>query len=195
MNAVGYDLYSQLIESEVQFLKTYADGERPKGYDDPLAGLEPLPAIDLPVQALIPERYVEDPAQRLYFYKQLMAARNPLALGEVAADLEDRYGKMPKEVKTAIEIMAARITARDLHITQIDGNQGRLKITFHENYTLHPRIPSIIAERKRDAYMSQDALVWPFTNSPLEAVHAALKTLISAHEELETHRQALGIRS
>lgn len=193
MNAVGYDLYSQLIESEVQFLKTYADGSRPTGYEDPLAGLEPLPSIDLPVQALIPTNYVEDPAQRLYFYKQLMAARNPLALGEVAADLEDRYGKMPKEVRTAIDIMSARITARDLHITQIDGKQGRLKITFHENYQLHPRIPGIIAQSKRDAYMSMDHLIWPIAGSPVEAVHTALRTIHAAQEELESQRQSLGI--
>lgn len=188
MMAIGYDLYTQLIESEVQFLKTYADGERPSGYDDPLAGLEPLPAIDLPVQALIPAHYVEDSAQRLYFYKQLMTARNPLALAEVAADLEDRYGRMPKEVKTAVDIMAARLTARDLQIQMIDGNQGRLKVTFLESHTLHPRIPGLVSQRKRDAYMSQDNLIWPFTGSPVEAVHSLLGCLQDAADELERSR-------
>ncbi|MBL8067540.1 MAG: transcription-repair coupling factor [Armatimonadetes bacterium] len=188
MMAIGYDLYTQLIESEVQFLKTYADGDRPSGYEDPLAGLEPLPAIDLPVQALIPEHFVEDPAQRLYFYKQLMTARNPLALAEVAADLEDRYGRLPKEVKTAVDIMAARITARELHIQQIDGNQGRLKVTFSENHPPHPRIPGIIARHKGDAYMSQDDLIWPFAGSPLEAVHSFLKALDNAQTELAESR-------
>lgn len=188
MNAVGYDLYSQLIDSEVQFLKTYADGERPTAYDDPLAGLEPLPSIDLPVQALIPQDYVEDPAQRLYFYKQLMAARNPLALGEVAADLEDRYGRMPKQVKTAIDIMSARITARDLHIDQIDGNQGRLKVTFNQNHTLHPRIPGIIQQRNREVYMSLDDLIWPLNGDPVEQTHTLLQSVIRAHATLESDR-------
>ncbi len=191
MNAVGYDLYSQLIESEVQFLKTFADGERPRGYEDPLAGLEPLPAIDLPVKALIPESYVPDESQRLYFYKQMMTSRNHDQLVETSADLEDRYGHMPDETKTALEIMAARLKARELSIASIDGNQGRLKIRFLESHVLHPRIPGMLNRIRREIYMSQDDLIVPYTGSPVQAVHDALAMLERVHQELEAHRAAL----
>lgn len=193
MNAVGYDLYTQLIDSEVQFLKTYADGARPRAYDDPLAGLEPLPAVDLPVKALIPEHYVEDQAQRLFYYKQLMTSRGTEQLAEVATELEDRYGQMPPEVKTAIDIMSARLKARDVGIQSIDGNQGRLLIVFNENHQLHPRVPGILASHKRDIYMSQDNLVWPFTGSPIEAVHGSIAALITANQEIEEQRASLGL--
>src|SRR5690606_28868542 len=76
MSAIGYDLYSQLIEAEVEFLKTFADGERPDDMADPLLGLEPLPAIDLPVRAFLPDDYIEEQGQRLYYYKRLMGCRD-----------------------------------------------------------------------------------------------------------------------
>jgi len=193
MNAVGYDLYTQLIDSEVQFLKTYADGARPRAYDDPLAGLEPLPSVDLPVKALIPEHYIEDQAQRLFFYKQLMTSRGVEQLSDVASDLQDRYGQMPPEVRTAIDIMSARLKAKEIGIHSIDGNQGRLLIVFHENHQPHPRVPGILAQSKRDVYMSQDNLVWPFTGSPIEAVHNAIAALNAANIEIDEARASLGL--
>ena len=193
MTSVGYELYSQLIESEVQFLKTFADGKRPTGYDDPLVGLEPLPTFDLPVKALIPESYIEDQGQRLYFYKQLMTARDLGALREVAADLEDRYGLMPDEVRNAVDVMGVRMQARDVHIVSVDGKGGRLAVTFHENFTLHPRIPSLLVREKRDAYFAQDKLIWPFVGSPVDAARDMVKALVFTHELLEEQRASLGI--
>ncbi len=193
MNAVGYDLYTQLIDSEVQFLKTYADGSRPTAYDDPLAGLEPLPTVDLPVKALIPEHYIEDQAQRLFFYKQLMTSRGTEQLTEVATDLEDRYGHMPPEVKTAIDIMAARLKAKEIGIESVDGHGGRLLISFHESHQPHPRVPGILASHKRDVYLSQDNVVWPFTGSPIQAVHDAIAALNAANNEIDEARASLGL--
>lgn len=193
MTSVGYELYSQLIESEVQFLKTFADGKRPTGYDDPLVGLEPLPTFDLPVKALIPESYIEDQGQRLYFYKQLMTARDLGALREVAADLEDRYGLMPDEVRNAVDVMGVRMQARDVHIVSVDGKGGRLAVTFQENFTLHPRIPSLLVREKRDAYFAQDKLIWPFVGSPVDAARDMVKALVFTHELLEEQRASLGM--
>ena len=57
--AVGFDLYAQLMDEAVAELK----GEKPRE--------EFEPDVELPVPALIPEEYVPDVQQRLFFYKQL----------------------------------------------------------------------------------------------------------------------------
>ncbi|MDI9636516.1 transcription-repair coupling factor [Kamptonema cortianum] len=193
MTSVGFDLYSQLIESEVSFLKTFADGERPTGYEDPLVGLEPLPSFDLPVTALIPNSYIADEGQRLYFYRQLMTARDPEQLAEVASDLQDRYGQLPLEVKNAIDIMSVRLKARDLHVISADGSQGRISIRFSEAHPLHPRVPGLLQSHHKAAYMSSDKLIWPYQGNPIQAAHAAIDAIYDALELMESQRAALGI--
>ncbi|QYK57174.1 MAG: transcription-repair coupling factor [Fimbriimonadaceae bacterium] len=191
MTAVGFDLYSQLIDSEVKFLKTYADGERPEAYDDPLAGLEPLPSLDLPVKALIPADFIEDEGQRLYYYKQLMAVREVSALGPLAQEIEDRYGTVPREVKSAFDVMACRLGCVELQIEKVDGNGGRLAVTFRQTAEHSPRVFSILQRARREAYLSQDVLVWPFTGDPVAAVREMLDALRSAIVAVEEQRAML----
>lgn len=191
MAAVGYDLYTQLIDSEVKFLKTFADGEKSRGVIDPLAGLEPLPPFDLPVQALIPNWYVPDEGQRLFLYKQMMSARDPKVLGELRAEMEDRYGHLPDEVSVALNIMGVRMRARDRHIIDVDGNQGRLKVTFHENFPLSPRIFRTIQRKHHQAYMSEDKMIWPFSGDPVRAANAMIDSFADAEQEIKEEQEFL----
>ncbi len=194
MSAVGYDLYTQLIEAEVQFLKTYADGERPEGYADPLAGLEPLPSFDLPVKALIPESYIDDQAQRLYSYKAMMTSRTVAQLIETQEEMADRYGHIPPEVENAMAVMRLRLESVGLGIHAVNGNGGRLAVTFKLSAELHPRVFSMLQRRKKDAYMSTDKLIWPFTGNPLVASEEMMAALRTATAEVEEQRASLGIR-
>jgi len=191
MIAIGYDLYTQLIESEVQFLKTYADGERPTGLTDPLAGLEPLPSFDLPVTAMIPDTYVPDQGQRLYFYQRLMSSRDAEELATAAAEMEDRYGRLPSPVKVAVEVMALRIRARDHGVEKVDGKGGRLAVTFSQARPPALRVLSLIQGRQREAYMSQDRLIWPYSGDPVRAAQSLLETIKWAEEEVERQRAML----
>ena len=118
---------------------------------DPLAALEPLPALDLPAVALIPEGYIKDQAQRLYYYQRLMSAREVETLGGVQGEIEDRYGKLPPEVQAAISVMVQRVRAKALDIDKIDGKGGRLSVTFKSR---HCQILSSDALAKRRRVMS-----------------------------------------
>ncbi|MBS1707352.1 MAG: hypothetical protein JSS65_01380, partial [Armatimonadetes bacterium] len=194
MMAVGYDLYTQLIESEVQFLKTYADGDPADALLDPLAGLEPLPSFDLPVRALIPEAYIDDQGQRLFYYRQLMSCRDGVQLEATREEMEDRYGHMPPEVFTAVRIMRLRLEARPLKIDKVDGNQGRIAVTFRGGPP-HPRQVSLVQQGRREAYLSQDRLIWPFEGDPVVAAEAMMSAWREAGEKLEEQRAALGVRA
>ncbi len=191
MNAVGFDLYTQLIESEVEFLKDVADGSDRSNLRDPLEGLAPLPAFDLPVKALIPSDYVEDEGQRLYYYKSIMTCRSHGDLAAVAGEVEDRYGRLPTPVKLAIEVMHCRLRAQALQIDRVDGKGGRLVVAFRQDNDLSPRVFSILTQRHRDAYLSQDRFVWPFTGSPVAACQTMLDGLERAIQDVEDQRAAI----
>jgi len=193
MANVGYELYTQLINEAVATLKNTVDGESPKDLDvkDPLESLAPLPAFEVPVVALLPEGYIKDQSQRLYYYQRMMASRDPKTLGEVQAEVEDRYGRATLEVSQAFAIMAQRMRARDLGIDKLDARGGRLNVQFKDMSAVPPRAWSILANRKKDAYKTKDSLIWPYAGSPLPAIERMMDVFAASVEEVERGREAL----
>ena len=193
MANVGYELYTQLINEAVATLKNTVDGEMPKDLDvkDPLESLAPLPAFEVPVVALLPEGYIRDQSQRLYYYQRMMASRDPKTLGEVQAEVEDRYGRATLEVSQAFAIMAQRMRARDLGIDKLDARGGRLNIQFKDMSAVPPRAWSILGTRKKDAYKTKESLIWPYTGSPLPAIERMMDVFSASVEEVERGREAL----
>ncbi len=194
MSAVGFDLYTQLIESETEFLRQYADGEAPAPLADPLAGLAPLPTVDLPVKALIPATYIEDEGQRLFYYQTLMSARDHAAIAEFRGEVEDRYGRVPPEVEAATRVMHLRISAREFQVEKVDGREGRLAVTFRQDSDHSPRVFTIATQGRKEAFMAQDKFVWPFSGSPIEACEAMFEALRGAIRAVDEQRAALGRR-
>lgn len=192
MIAVGYELYAQLIESEVKFLKTLADGDDVPAQDDPLRGLEPLPALDLPSNVLIPANYIDDEGQRLYFYQRIMGARTLDILDEISAEMSDRYGPMPRPVQNAFAVMQARLRADALHIEKIDANQGRVLIEFRSSATHGARVLTLLTRARPNSYLTGDGkVVAPFSGDALEAVRTTLDALEQAIQQVEEARAAL----
>ena len=152
MVQIGYELYTQLINEAVAALKNSVDGQPmdPDSVLDPLDSLEPLPSFEVPVIAMLPEGYIKDQSQRLYYYQRMMSCRNEVDLGETQAEVEDRYGRAPLEVSQAFAIMSQRIAAKKLGIEKLDARQGRIAATFKEFENISPRLWTLLQKRKRD---------------------------------------------
>jgi transcription-repair coupling factor (superfamily II helicase) len=191
MANVGYDLYTQLINEAVATLKNSVDGAPLDEVKDPLASLEPLPQFDLPVVALLPDTYIQDQAQRLFYYQKMMGCRDEATLGTIQSEVEDRYGHAPTEVHNAFAIMAQRIQARDLGIDKLEARQGRLSIRFRPDADIPPRVISLVAKKNRDAYFSAGQYIWPYTGNPILAVEKLLMTFQEAFRQLEAERALL----
>ncbi|MCE9560332.1 MAG: transcription-repair coupling factor [Armatimonadetes bacterium] len=187
MATVGYELFMQIIHEEVSFLKSHADGDR-RDYKDPLEGLAPLPMMDLPVAAFIPDSYVIDQAQRLFYYKQMMSSRTLEALVECQQEIVDRYGKMPEEAERTISIMRLRIKCRELGVEKVEGAQGRLSVQFRDDAEVSSRVFSMMTKKNRECFVARDRFIWPYTGGPLGAVEVMLKTYETSVQEIEAQR-------
>jgi transcription-repair coupling factor (superfamily II helicase) len=97
MVTVGFDLYCQLLAEAVAELK----GEEPQD--------ETLPPVDIPVTAHIPESYIPNEAERIYFYKKMASVTSLQAIEELREELEDRYGDPPQPVWKALAILRLRL--------------------------------------------------------------------------------------
>jgi transcription-repair coupling factor (superfamily II helicase) len=126
--AVGLDLYSQLLQEEIARLK----GEPPPT-------MVRFPSMDLTVHAFLPSDYLPSEELRILFYKKLVSAETAEALEAVPRELEDRFGPLPKEAETLIEISRLRMNARDLGISGVVQKPSTLDIQFLANTPVLPQ--------------------------------------------------------
>jgi transcription-repair coupling factor (superfamily II helicase) len=126
IHAVGYDLYVEMLERAVAEL-------RGESVDD-----EVEPEIRLPIPALLPEAYVSDVNQRLVLYKQLSSARDETELRELRADLLDRFGPLPSEAETLLEVIRLKIGCRRLGIASVSTEGRELVLRVADRTRIDP---------------------------------------------------------
>ena len=196
MASVGYELFTQLINEAVAMLKNSVDGDPGQSLpdvDDPLVSAAPLPLFDLPVEAFFPESYVRDQGQRLYYYQRLMSVRKENLLGEISAEMQDRYGKLPEEVLNAFQVIRLRMRAKKLGIEKVEAKEGRIAATFHDISKVSPRIFSIISKNHREFYVARESVIWAYSGSPLRAVEWLFSSFDEAAERMALDRAALDV--
>src|SRR6185436_14866309 len=120
--AVGLDLYTQLLQEEIS---------RQKG--EPVVETPKFPSLDLSIHAFLPADYIPSEELRILFYKKLVSAETPAALAGVRSELEDRFGPLPSEGATLVEISGLRIIARELGIAGVIQKPSSMDVQFLQN--------------------------------------------------------------
>ncbi len=196
MANVGYELFTQLINEAVAQLKDAVDSpeeaEKQQATGDRLQE-EPLPAFDIPIEAFLPDSYIKDQAQRLYYYQRMMSCRDEKSLGEVQAEVEDRYGHSTEEVSNAFAIMSQRMRGREFGFEKLDAKQGRMSVQFKDRGAIPPRVFSIIGQKHRDVYLTRESLIWPYVGNPIQAVEKMLSGFGRAFAQYEEERASIGV--
>jgi transcription-repair coupling factor (superfamily II helicase) len=75
--------------------------------------------IELPVDAHLPEDYVESERLRLEMYKRLAEVRSVADIDAVVEELRDRYGDPPEPVRNLLAVADFRLRARQAGLTEI----------------------------------------------------------------------------
>jgi transcription-repair coupling factor (superfamily II helicase) len=124
--AVGFDTYTAMLEEAVAALK----GEPVHEEHDPEL------TCDLP--GFIPDDYLPDVGQRLEFYRRLSTARDEQEVGEIVAEISDRYGPPPDEVEILANIMIVKGIGRRLGARAIELTEVRMALTLGDETPLEP---------------------------------------------------------
>ncbi|MDQ1531716.1 MAG: hypothetical protein QOE37_1821, partial [Microbacteriaceae bacterium] len=108
---VGFDLYLRMIgEAVADFRGEVAEGQTEL-------------RLELPVDARIPETYIDSERLRLEAYQKLSAASAPTApdgqVDLVLDELVDRYGPAPDEVTNLIRVSALRRVAQQAGLSDV----------------------------------------------------------------------------
>jgi transcription-repair coupling factor (superfamily II helicase) len=126
MDALGFDLYTQMLERTVAEL-------RGEAVED-----ETSVSINLGVNVAIPEDYISDMGQRLRTYKRISSARDEETLRAIRAETEDRYGRLPEEVERLFEYARLRLLAEAVGVVSVDKTPGGVAIKLGEKARVAP---------------------------------------------------------
>jgi transcription-repair coupling factor (superfamily II helicase) len=124
--AVGFELFTELLEETIQRLKGEERSERIE------------PEIKLRVPAFIPEDYVKDSNQRLVLYKKLTQILSEEEVDDIQAELVDRFGRPPLAVEYLLELMKLRLLMKALYLAEAEFDGKRLIFSFHEKTPVSP---------------------------------------------------------
>jgi transcription-repair coupling factor (superfamily II helicase) len=120
MDALGFDLYTQMLERTVAELR----GET---VEDEISV-----TINLGVDVAIPQEYINDMGQRLRTYKRVSSARGEETLAGIRNETRDRYGRLPESVEQLFAYALLRRSAEELGVLSIDKTADGVALKFSE---------------------------------------------------------------
>ncbi|WP_459587656.1 transcription-repair coupling factor [Corynebacterium camporealensis] len=121
---VGFDLYVRLVGEAVETFKAFARGETPRVGDEGPKEIR----IDLPVDAHIPESYINAERLRLEVYRKIAESKDNDDLKRAVEEMEDRYGPLPEEVQRLLSVARLRHQARRGGVSDITVQGTRIKV-------------------------------------------------------------------
>lgn len=165
IEAVGFDLYTQLLEEAVAELK----GE------EKIHDVEPN--MNLGVATYIPDDYIDDVNERLVIYKRLASVKEEGETAGIADELRDRYGPLPQLVENLLTMMEIKRVIRKVLVTSIDAAKGRVSITFDPRTPVKPEkvIELIKVKKDRVKLTPNNLLILFLKDDSLEGIYKEVR--------------------
>src|SRR5262249_13624183 len=86
----------------------------------------PMVSIELPVNAYIPDEYIDDRTLKMSFYQRLANLERPEQVEAMAAELTDRFGAPPEPVAHLLALVRLKTEAAALGYEGISGRSGEV---------------------------------------------------------------------
>ena len=169
IEAVGFEMYTSMLEEAVSRLKGEERVERP------------AVQLSLGIALRIDESYIAEENQRLRMYKRIAGIDSDGALEGVRAELEDRYGPLPTSVAHLLQAARLRIECEKIGVAQVDRKRDQLHIRFTETAAVDPaRLMNLVSKNaKRGAqFTPQGVLRFPLTATKPEEILLEVRALL-----------------
>jgi len=155
IEAVGFDLYCQLLERTVEELR----GEKPEE--------EISTSINLNLDIRIPETYISDTSQRLRMYKRISSATTDDELNALRQEMIDRFGQYPDQVENLFRYARLRQETIALQIQSIEKNKSQVFFRFVDQSRVSPeRLLKLVTGNKNARFSPQGLLTLDVPDLP-----------------------------
>jgi transcription-repair coupling factor (superfamily II helicase) len=135
---VGFELYQSMLEEAIVAAKSGGLDSRAEDFS---------PQITVDAAIMIPEEYVPDLDLRMGLYRRMNELETPAEIEPFAAELIDRFGKLPAETDNLLKIIEVKMNCRAAQVVKLDvGAKGAL-VHFHNDS--FPDLPGLLAYVER----------------------------------------------
>ena len=132
LEQVGYDTYCKLLDEVVKEMKGIKVAE------------EADVQVDLKVTCYIPDNYIEESGQKIEVYQKIALCRTEEDIQNVIDELIDRYGNMPKELESLLEVARIKQLAKEQNIAKVESKQNGVVFTFTSSENIKYDIAELV---------------------------------------------------
>ena len=167
LDALGFDLYTKMLERTIAEIR-----------GDEIAD-ETSVSINLGIDVSIPKDYIAETSQRLRTYKRISSAESEDELTQIHAEIEDRYGRIPRSVDNLFEYGRLRKLAERMAIVSIDRTADGVAIKLGESARVSPeKLMQFLDENEGSSFSPSGILrVEVKTADPIRSASACLGSI------------------
>jgi transcription-repair coupling factor (superfamily II helicase) len=181
IEAVGFELYTQMLDRAVREMKGEAAPE------------EAETQLNLGLNIRIPSEYIPEENQRLRMYKRVAGVGTESQLSDVAAELQDRYGPPPPAVRNLLDYAALKLLCMRIGVVAIERKRDLVRFKFQQQAAVNPEQLARFVSSQREAQFSPDGtLKFGLKASAAEDVLRSLRAVL---EQLSDGQTASEVRS
>jgi transcription-repair coupling factor (superfamily II helicase) len=167
MEALGFDLYTQMLERTVAELQ----GEQVED--------ETSVTLNLGVDVAIPEEYISDMGQRLRTYKRVSSARDDATLASIRTETADRYGRIPTSVERLFDYARLRRQAEEMGIVSVDKTPDGAALKFSEKARVSPeKLGNFVASHEGTVFTPSGVLRLVLTDDQKDEVLKVVRDVL-----------------
>ncbi|MBV6632534.1 MAG: transcription-repair coupling factor [Alphaproteobacteria bacterium] len=122
---VGIELYQQMLREAVEEARNGGAGAE--------GAAKWTPQINLGMPVLIPKAFVQDLNVRLSLYRRLGDLVADEDIDNFAAEMVDRFGKLPTEVENLLAVVRIKALCRIANVAKVDAGPKGAIVAFHQD--------------------------------------------------------------
>ena len=171
---VGVELYQHMLEEAVAELRNDKDVQDQSW----------SPSVNMGVAVLIPEHYVADLNLRLATYRRISDVEDDTASEGLAAELIDRFGPLPREVESLLNVMKIKRLCRKANVKKIDAGPRGLVLHLRHEAIADPSVVLHAITQNKGWRLRPDQSI--FVSGRLEGSASRIKLAVSTLASLVT---------
>ena len=148
INAIGFDLYCQMLERAVSTLK----GEE--------VALELRATLNLGLDIRIPPEYIPSEGLRLRTYKRIAGISREPEREEVRCELEDRFGTPPPAVDHLLDYAVLKALCEKLLVASVERRGAQVAVKFHPQTPLRPEQVVRVVRARPGLRLDPSGVLW-----------------------------------
>ena len=175
IEAIGFELYTQMLERAVREMKGEAGAE------------EAEIQLNLGLNIRIPGDYIKEENQRLRMYKRVAGVETESQLKDVASELKDRYGEPPLAVRNLLDYAVLKLAGLRVGATAIERKRELVNIKFRQNAAIDPgKLARFVASQRGSQFTPDGTLKFSIRATAPDAVLQTLRDLLEELAAQET---------